>query len=116
MGKGRQGNPRDKSGNIMKCFRCGSTEHLKDQCPQGQTLLVNKGTGRGKGSSSSGRSFVSVPPGLGNNQGQTPPPVQPDTGSRQQPNVQTNTPIVCTVFVDHTLPPPGAYSAPQAFN
>ena len=41
-GKGRRGNPRDKDGNVMKCYvdGCGSTEHLARDCP--------KGKGRGK--------------------------------------------------------------------
>ena len=40
-GFGRKTNPKDKQGNIMKCHRCGSTEHLLRQCPH------PKGDGKG---------------------------------------------------------------------
>ena len=32
-GFGRRGNPKDKNGNVMKCHKCGSTEHLQRNCP-----------------------------------------------------------------------------------
>ena len=33
-GKGRRGNPKGADGNVLKCFDCGSTEHLRAECPQ----------------------------------------------------------------------------------
>ena len=35
-GHGRRKNPRDKAGNIMKCHKCGSAEHLQRNCPNNQ--------------------------------------------------------------------------------
>merc|ERR1712240_855563 len=35
-GHGRQKNPKDRSGNIMKCRICDSDEHLMANCPQGE--------------------------------------------------------------------------------
>ena len=32
-GFGRRGNPKDKNGNVMKCHKCGSTEHLQRIAP-----------------------------------------------------------------------------------
>ena len=49
-GFGRKQNPRGKDGQIMKCLgkngECGSTTHLKRDCPH------EKGRGKGKGGSS----------------------------------------------------------------
>ena len=39
-GKGRRQNPRDKNGRAMECHDCGSTQHLKRECP-------GKGVGKG---------------------------------------------------------------------
>ena len=49
-GFGRQGNPRDRNGEIMKCRICDSTDHLMARCP-------NKG---GKGGTASSSSFAAL--------------------------------------------------------
>ena len=52
-GKGRRGNPRARDGSQMKSHSCGSTEHLKAQCP--------KGAGKGsEGGPSSSTQYVQV--------------------------------------------------------
>ena len=33
-GKSSKQNPKDKNGVVMKCHRCGSSEHLIRKCPQ----------------------------------------------------------------------------------
>ena len=33
-GKGRRGNPKDLDGQTMRCYECGSTEHLAGSCPR----------------------------------------------------------------------------------
>eukprot|EP00438_Fugacium_kawagutii_P035880 Skav204682 [mRNA] locus=scaffold1284:96116:106049:- [translate_table: standard] len=33
-GKGRKSNPRGPDGQIMRCFECGSTDHLAGSCPR----------------------------------------------------------------------------------
>ena len=40
-------NPKGKDGQILKCAKCGSDEHLWRKCPQ----VVNKGQGKGSGMS-----------------------------------------------------------------
>ena len=42
-GFGRRGNPKDKSGNVMKCHKCGSTEHLQRQCPRSSGGGISSG-------------------------------------------------------------------------
>jgi hypothetical protein len=42
-GKGRRQNPKGPDGQIMKCRKCGSTEHFQRECPR------NSGGGHGKG-------------------------------------------------------------------
>ena len=31
-------NPRDRSGNILKCFNCNSVEHLVNKCPHPKNI------------------------------------------------------------------------------
>ena len=33
-GKGRRGNPKGPDGSTMRCYECGSTEHLAGSCPR----------------------------------------------------------------------------------
>ena len=40
-GKSKQ-NPRGKDGQLLRCHRCGSTEHLIRRCPQQESSSVNK--------------------------------------------------------------------------
>ena len=44
FGKGRRGNPKDSSGNTMECFICGSTDHLRDHCPNRDSKGAGKGS------------------------------------------------------------------------
>ena len=39
-GKGRRTNPKGPDGQIMKCRKCGSTEHFQRECPQNQGAPV----------------------------------------------------------------------------
>ena len=41
-GKGKAGNPRDPSGAVLRCHRCGSQDHMMADCPKGK----GKGGGR----------------------------------------------------------------------
>ena len=62
-GKGRSGNPIGRDGEKMKCFGCGSTDHLNKDCPtpggqgKGNSHLYNRGK-NGKGKSNSNGSAL----------------------------------------------------------
>ena len=45
-GKGKAGNPRDPSGAVLRCHRCGSESHMIAECPQGKGKGCKKGKGR----------------------------------------------------------------------
>ena len=53
-GFGRRGNPKDRSGNTMKCHECGSTDHLVKRCPQ------RKGKCKGKPANGKGTYLAQV--------------------------------------------------------
>jgi len=59
-GKGRRGNPKGPDGNPLKCFDCGSTEHLRAECPQrgkgAQVHFAGGNSNRRKGKHNFGKS------------------------------------------------------------
>ena len=47
-GKGRRGNPKNPDGSTMTCWDCGSTDHLRSECPnKGKGAQVHYAGGKG---------------------------------------------------------------------